>query len=392
MKNIFSLKKTAFVLLIAVAMIMVRPSLAYTIYNPLERPNNFYGIHILFPEELSLAAKFANSSGGDWGYVTVPIQAGDKDLEKWQKFMDEASALHIIPIVRLMTEPLYSDTATWRKPNNYDIIDFANFLDSLDWPTKNRYVILYNEVNRFDEWGGEYPDPVYYTDLVINSYNVFKARDADFYLILGGLDNASVTDGVKYMNGFEYLQRMLSYNSEVFNKIDGFASHSYPNPGFSQLPNNTKRMGVATYKFEYDFINSHTNEKKLAFITETGWDNTVRDENTIGEFYAITYRDIWGADRDKVVAITPFLLRAEGGGPFDKFTFYTQGQPKPYTRVIEALAKEKGDPVKNVVYDLRPEKREKLRQLKAQPTQEVLGSKVGENTMMKYYFKALLRM
>jgi len=77
---------------------------AYAVYDPLTLPNNKFGIHILFPSELEKAGELVNSNGGQWGYVTIPIQVADKDLVKWQKFFDEAKRLKIIPIIRLATE------------------------------------------------------------------------------------------------------------------------------------------------------------------------------------------------------------------------------------------------------------------------------------------------
>src|SRR5437899_511269 len=66
----------------------------YASDDPLAVPNNKFGIHILFQHELTQAAKLVNTNGGDWGYVIIPIQAGDRDIVKWQSFMDEAKLLH----------------------------------------------------------------------------------------------------------------------------------------------------------------------------------------------------------------------------------------------------------------------------------------------------------
>ena len=49
-------------------------------------PNNRVGVHILDPNEINDAAKLINSSGGDWGYVTIPIRSNDRDRDKWLKF------------------------------------------------------------------------------------------------------------------------------------------------------------------------------------------------------------------------------------------------------------------------------------------------------------------
>jgi len=315
---------------------------SHAIYDPLSKPNNYHGIHILFPAELEDAAKLVNSTGGEWGYVIIPIQAGERDLEKWQKFMDQAHALKVIPIIRLSTEANYANTATWRKPDEYDLVDFANFLNSLSWPTKNRYIVLFNEINRYDEWSGEPPDPHYYANLTATAHDIFKSRNQDFFLILGGFDNASVTDGVKYMNGFDFLASMYTFRSDIFEKIDGFSSHSYPNPGFAAAPSTTKRMGVATYRYEYDYINARASSKKAAFITETGWDDTVVTSTVISDYYIHTFDQIWGADKDKIVAVTPFLLHASG--PFEKFSFIKNGQPKLYYTAILGINKTRGQP------------------------------------------------
>src|SRR5947209_6699716 len=110
-------------------------STAYAAQDPRTIPNNKIGIHILFPSEIVAAARLVNANGGDWGYVTIPVQSGDKDLIKWQAFMSSAKKYHVIPLLRLATEGDYFNTKVWRKPTYLDILDFANFLDSLDWPT-----------------------------------------------------------------------------------------------------------------------------------------------------------------------------------------------------------------------------------------------------------------
>src|ERR1035437_4042885 len=109
-----------FVAIYSVLFLLPKPSFA--IEDPLSLPNNKMGIHILFTSEINLAASLINSNGGDWGYVTIPIQAGDRDLNKWQQFMNDAKRLHVIPIVRLATEGDYFDTKVWRKPNENDIL------------------------------------------------------------------------------------------------------------------------------------------------------------------------------------------------------------------------------------------------------------------------------
>lgn len=314
------------------------------IFDPLARPNNIHGIHILFPTEIGQAAKLVNSSNGEWGYVTIPIQIGDRDLFKWQHFMDEAKKQKIIPILRLSTEGYYANTNVWRIPDEADIVDFANFLNSLDWPIENRYVIIFNEMNRYDEWGGESPDPEKYADLLDFAVNTFKSRSNDFFVIMGGLDNAAPNDGVKYMDNFVYLRKMAQYKQEVFDKIDAFASHSYPNPDFAQPPLLNQREGITTYQYEYQLVNSFATHKVPVFITETGWNSTKLGETVVSSYYKIAYDNFWGKDNDKVIAVTPFLLNSQGGA-FDTFSFVKNGLETKYFNSEKDENKTKGDPL-----------------------------------------------
>lgn len=309
--------------------------------NPLAFANNKIGIHILDPSELSQAAKLVNNNGGDWGYVTIPIQSGDENLAKWQNFMNQCKKYHVIPIIRLATQDDYFNTQVWRTPTEYDIMSFANFLNSLSWPTKNRYVIVYNEVNRADEWGGN-ADPAGYAQLLSFSVTVFKTFSPDFFIISAGLDNAAPDQGTTYIDEYTYLKEMNQAVPGIFNQIDGMASHSYPNPGFSQAPDPTSLMGVGSFIHERELIESMSSKVLPVFITETGWSSESVSDSTIVQYYDQAFKTIWN-DPD-IVAITPFLLNA-GAGPFEQFSFLTTtgGQTAQY-QYLYNMQKVKGIP------------------------------------------------
>lgn len=378
--------KFLFFLIFTIVFCFLTVQTTYAIEDPLENPNNFFGIHILFPSELDQAKDVVNSNGGDWGYVTIPIQIIDLDLEKWQAFMDEAKRKHIIPIIRLATQNDPRNTAVWRKPMSSDIVDFANFLDSLEWPTKNRYVILFNEVNRFDEWGGEYPNPSEYADIVSYAHEVFKKTNPNFYLILGGMDASAPNDFHKYINGFAFLEDLLK-TTDIVNKIDGFSSHSYPNPAFSQPPIDFKRISVATYRFEYDLINKYSKKKIPAFITETGWSDKTIPPDIISEYYRTTFENIWGRDKDKIVAITPFLLAA-GGEPFEQFSFFKNGKPSDFLKTVLSLTKSKGKPNLNLSRLVTAENPEPMITEKFEHVKKVQEKSFSPLVVM--YFKTIL--
>jgi hypothetical protein len=330
-----------FIVLLLLASCFLLPTRTYAIEYPLNKPNNKVGIHILFDTELTQAAQLINTSGGDWGYVTIPIQVGDKDLVKWQKFMDTVKKYHIIPIIRLSTEGDPFNTQVWRKPTHTDIMDFANFLDSLDWPVKNRYVILFNEVNRGDEWGGSL-NAAEYADLLSFGVTVFKSKTPDFFLISAGLDNAAPNRFPLYMNQYEYMRQMNDAVPGIFNQVDGLASHSYPNPAFAQPPNTTSTMGTGSFIYERKLAKTLSQKDLPVFITETGWSTAAVSQETQATYYQQAFTTIW--NDPNVVAVAPFVLQGSGG-PFEKFSLLdASAHPtKPYD-AIKNLTKVKGAP------------------------------------------------
>lgn len=316
----------------------------YSVENPIATPNNKVGIHILFPDELQDASKLVNANGGEWGYVIIPIQSGDRNLEKWQKFMDLCRDLRIVPIIRIATEGDYFNTTVWRKPNELDVIDFANFLHSLSWPTKNRYIVVFNEVNRASEWGGQL-DPHSYANTLSYAVNVFKSKSKDFFIISAGMDNAAPNKSGEYMNVYDYMRAMQQAVPGIFNQIDGFSSHSYPNPAFAQSTKKQDGMSIATFRFERDLIKSMRADGSSlpVFITETGWSLEAVSDETIASYYKEAFSSVW--NDDGVVAVTPFLLRS-GGGPFTMFSFLTPGgEPTQQYKAIAELPKVKGKPL-----------------------------------------------
>lgn len=290
-------------------------------FDPLSVPNNQVGVHILDTQEIDQAAKLVNSTGGDWGYVTIPIRINDRDYDKWYDFFFKARKLHLIPILRLAT---YPDGGVWVKPTVFDLVDFANFLNDMPWPTSNRYVILFNEVNRANEWGGGEVNPRQYATLLIDAKNIFKSRSADFFLLSAGLDMSAPNSSTS-MDALQFYRLMTFWQPQWTKAIDGMAVHAYPNPGFSSSVYSSSRYGIRSYKYE-------PNPATLPlFITETGW---------IGQpdFYTMAFKEIW-TDKN-IVAVTPFVLSA-GGEEFGKFSLTNS----PAYAGLMALPKISGSPL-----------------------------------------------
>lgn len=325
------------VMALMLAAFTLAPAKAHAITDPTTIPNNRVGVHILDPNEVDRVADLVNSNGGDWGYVTVPLRADDRDRIKWQRFFDTAREKHLIPIVRLAT---VMTAKGWDKPTLYDAVDFANFLNDLEWPTKNRYIVVYNEPNHATEWGGEV-DPVDYARILTFTAQIFKERSQDFYMLPAGLDAAAPNaDGYRSLETFIF--QMYAGYPDVFTNLDGWTSHSYPNPAFSGRPTETHRQSVASFRQELALVEPLARKDLPVFITETGWSNRALSDETLAVYYETAFRAIW--KDNQIVAVTPFILQA-GEGPFVPFSLLDPGgSPKPQYQAIRNLPKETGKP------------------------------------------------
>lgn len=316
----------------------VSPRSSFAASDPRLFPNNQFGIHLLDIAEIDKAAELVNSSGGDWGYITVVLQSPDRNLEKWQDFMTKAEKLHLIPIVRLAT---YPKGAVWTKPSLYDAVDFANFLNSLKWPVKNRYILVYNEPNRAEEWENDV-SPDEYARILSGTIEIFKSRSEDFFMLNAGFD-AAAPNNRQLTEEFLFLFLMNKSAPGIFEKLDGWASHSYPNPDFSSSPYFKSRPGILTFSHELKYLQRNYAVSNLpVFITETGWRGDNFPQKTLSEFYKIAFTQAWNSKN--IVAVTPFTLDARDGN-FAKFSWLQpDGREKEQFKTVSLLPKVGGRP------------------------------------------------
>ncbi|GIW62750.1 MAG: hypothetical protein KatS3mg090_0576 [Patescibacteria group bacterium] len=307
---------------------------------------NKFGIHLARPdyEEVVKAANLVNSSGGEWGYVTVVMQENERDLQRWQDFFNELRRHKLIPIVRLASSP---EGSVWRRPDRSSIDDWVNFLQSLNWVVKDRYIILFNEPNHAVEWGGRV-DPVDYADTALEFAKRLKQVDSNYFIMLAGVDLAAPDSMPNYMSADRFIttvvNRIGKENFETF--FSGWASHSYPNPSFSASVFKTGRLSVQGYKWELSLLRSLGIDKDLpVFITETGWRlGGSLSESLIADYYRYAFVNIWLPDKD-VVAVTPFILNYHTE-PFASFSWQKPNQNDFYEfyNVVSEIPKVQGDP------------------------------------------------
>ena len=281
---------------------------AFGAVDPRSKPNNKVGIGILSPEaEIKEASSLVNW-GGDWGWVVVVIKKSERDVERWQKVFWLLSENHLIPIVRLATG--FDLQGYWQRPTDEDADAWADFLSKLYWPTKNRYVQVYNEVNLAKEWGGNV-DAANYAIELNKTIEDLKVKSDDFFILNAPLDLAAETSQ-NSLSAAVFYQTMESAVPGIFRKLDGWASHSYPNPSFVAHPLKLGRLGIAGFRWELAQIAPYLDGKNLpVFITETGWmrkteNNEGLDEETIANYYKVAFEQVWNDGR--VVAVCPFIF------------------------------------------------------------------------------------
>lgn len=315
------------------------PACVFAENLPNSAPNNKFGIHITDEKDLQDAANLVNSSGGDWGYVTLVITERERGYERWQQVFDQMRRLRLIPIVRIATK---ASGDTWEAPNEAEINNWIAFLSSLNWVIENRYVVIANEPNHSNEWGGKI-DPAAYASYLNKFALKLHESSKDFFVLPAGLD-ASAKNTPSTMDESIFLKRMLIAEPKLFDNLDGWVSHSYPNPAFSGKETDTGRGSINTFKWELDYLKTLGVTKDLPiFITETGWSNQKTDPLIISSMYEYAFKNVWNDQR--VVGVTPFTLNYPQS-PFSEFSWKkNDGSFYPYYDGVKQISKIAGEPI-----------------------------------------------
>ena len=309
-----------------------------------EKQNNKFGIHILETEEVKKAAELVNSNGGDWGYVTIVMREDDLNYEKWQKFMDDCRRLHLIPLIRIATK--MNKIGFWSKPSFNDLEKWPRFLNSLNWPLKQQIVIVFNEPNQAKEWGGEIR-PEEYVLILKRLIVLLKKTNTHFFILNAGLDQAADSNKGT-MKEAVFLKKMWQADSDIFNQLDGWASHSYPNHGFQGLVSDEGRATIKGYQWELSFLKNLGLIKNLpVYISETGWPHqegkspelTFYQSNKVAQLLKEAFQ-YWQKD-SRLKSVNPFVLNYNEP-PFDHFSWLKKnGQVYPQFEEIKKYQRKK---------------------------------------------------
>jgi len=267
--------------------------------------------------------------------------------------MDLCAELHLTPILRLATT--YDREAGWwaAPPRDSDgsyravAAEYADFVAALRWPTAGHYIVVGNEPNHGDEWGGR-PDPEAYARFLIDAADALHAADAGARVLNAGFDpyaphtgSQPFVDGMFYMDEETFLDQMHAAHPDVFDRLDAWASHSYAmgpfvegpwvqtyqvdlindaaNPDHVEPPPGICSRGVNGYEWELFKLSTYGVWPLPVFITETGWRHaeSVNPEATDGGDFP---------DAETVAVYLDLALRGNNG----RYAEYPEGGWRPW--------------------------------------------------------------
>lgn len=291
------------------------------------------GMHILHPEEITQVRRIYDDEV--WRYVTIPLTLDDtQDWQRWQNFFNQANQEKLIPIIRLATR-YNQEHDYWLIPNRKEIVSLISFLSSLNWYQDEKLVIIFNEVNHAKEWGGRI-DPFAYTYILKFTSSWLRSENLNFKILPAAMDLAAA-DLFPSMEAFNYLETMYRLDPEIFNYIDYWNSHSYPNPGFSASPRSGGQNSLRGFHFELNYLKEKTGRDFQVFITETGWVSHYLTNFYLSDYYIYTLENIWSDERIK--AVTPFVMKGDPG-PFAAFSFLDfEDKPTIHTFALKRALK-----------------------------------------------------
>lgn len=296
-------------------------------------PNNKFGMYINADvDQIAQTAPLINSNGGAWGWVLIPMDTRQREVGLWQGIFDAAKANRVKPLIQLFN----NNTCD---VNEMDFPGLAKFLGELAWPTKHLYISVFNEVNAKDYWC-EKLAPEEYAVVLNTAIDAFKSVNPNFFVMPAGL-NSSARSGPRYLDEEDYLLRMNGAVPGIFTKLDGWATHAYPQPEFSGDFYNPPswygiRDQIENYKWELGLLQKHFGVVNLpVFITETGWAHKegsmpkkeYRTAAVAAGYFDDAYRNHWLPD-NRIVAVMPFVWYKSDAPNFnwkkDDGTFYPQ--------------------------------------------------------------------
>jgi hypothetical protein len=312
--------------------------------------NNKFGVHLISPtdEEIRDACRnLANmntvSPTKAWGGKLILTLVKDQiNLETLQRFHDiarEEGCVFIHPIKNSFADPYW-------KPIDQSTIDFfENIFKDLRPSSKYLYVVLGNEVNRGDEWGGTCSGTAY-AHIAKSAAEQFKKTVPNIQIGLSGLDAYAPQNGF-YCDQDNFLKDVVLAEPRLIDDLIDFqVVHEYPNADMTGVLQNIWSSEKNTLK------NLGVGKDLPVVISEIAW-RRHKGLSQINAANRLQQAMEKLNNEPRVWAITPFVYKF-CGSPFDQFSLLscnvktatgeTIDKPNAVFDAVAALQKIKGDP------------------------------------------------
>lgn len=315
--------------------------------------NNKVGMYVQNSgDQISAASGLINSNGGDWGYVLLTMNLNDRGGGTWQNLFDAAANSHVIPVIQLFN-------AGSCNADDMDFDGLAEMLNGLKWPSAHRYISIFNEVNAGDYWCGNASGESY-AKALDKAIRAFKDKSSDFFIMPAAFNSSARTGAVSnekaaYIGEDLFLSQMNSAVPGIFTKIDGWASHSYPQPNFSGAIYGG-RDSIINYNWELGLLRNLGVGTLPVFITETGWLHREGQEScgqysqggllsadAVAARYQDAYTNYWLRD-SKVVAVMPFIWASNDACAAGFAWQKPDGSLYPQGEMLKGIPKTAGSP------------------------------------------------
>jgi hypothetical protein len=201
------------------------------------------GVHTEFPRAVwGEHLRYVREMTGAGGWVAQVVQSTDRDITKWQAFLDDCFALGLRPVLRLATYP-HPKTGHWVIPTKHDPQAWESFFADLHL-SEPVWVIIGNEPNSGGEWGGR-ANATAYANYFVKVASRLKKLDQPLYIAMAALDlYAPHTNDLPFpgldmtfMDAPSFIDGVLAAEPRLMDYVDFWASHSYPMGPFTEPPN-----------------------------------------------------------------------------------------------------------------------------------------------------------
>lgn len=191
-----------------------------------------------------------------------------RDVDNTVNWYEQAGLQIFLRVDRTPTWARPADTIGSHPPT--DMEAYARFLEALATRYKGRVAVyeLWNEPNLSYEWGGQFPDPVKYVEMLRVARPALLRGDPDAKLVVGALAVTSTSnesmDDLEWMEKF--YQALGPHDGTLY---DAFSTHPY---GFAQPPNFPPEQGLGLRRLEaHRAIMEQYGDTVPLWLTELGY-------------------------------------------------------------------------------------------------------------------------